>query len=954
MRRRETEINSPDGCDRPMRAVTPSRVPFPRGSESVEVETSRVSTSSEQKSARRPRSFRPALDGDGRLKTLPIPRKNGPAIASSRIDCLLCFRAGAPGSKPSAMRGPSARSFCIRPQGQLLLAMLAAVFLSVCPSVAVAAPASQDSNIQEREADHTTLRVAHRAIDRASPRTTTPVEPATSTSAPPSQPEPASPSSQAAETASDSASASPESATSEPGAQAAAETDAATRTAFPIRIQPPSSSTPAATPNDSEPSGLLPATRDLIEKRRENLAKEVAQIESEIERLPSADPSQHEVQLLGYMRYLDSVYAQQQVVAENEVEARADAEKFDRERQSIELLGTEAARSYTFLALEQLRDQRDDSRIQLNLADSEQESMQAFIASVREQYASNERQRRQLNEKLESEDDPAKQTEMRQQLRLLELRRRIGDELLRLRAHEVQVNQLKRDISEKRIQLLDQLIPTIETVVQFTQTDLNQALARLDEEQNFLNQQLSKLQSAMREVESLAAQTLTDDDSGDSQDTELVRTIRRSLHRGIAQTNESFTNILVLRYIWKARFRVHNELATPAEMEQFRTEVRQFTQRTQSAENTLSAHQQEARLELDVSSRRPSNGPPSDLQTLRSKTLSEWFRLAGSRQRMLRGSLRVFERLDMELSKRLDGPNGRLTLSRVWPLLVSWWQFELLVVDDRSITVGKLLAALLLFSTGLFVSRLLSRVVGTRMLPRIGVHQGASLAVQTISFYSLILLFGLVTLELLNIPITVLTFFGGAAAIAVGFGSQNILNNFMSGLIILGEQPIRVGDLIEVDGLHGTIEHIGARSTRVRTGRNFDIIIPNSRFLENNVKNMTLSSNEIRTVVRITVALGSDVDMVMRLLREVTVRQPYVLRRPEPIVLFTELASDAMAFEVHFWVYMRTLMDSLQAESGVRTHIERALREANIGLTKTQKDARHADPADTLTQRRAA
>ncbi len=837
---------------------------------------------------------------------------------------------------------------CQRPHGfplgtLTLLAMLAAVLQSFAVSNVLAAPASNGTasgslSVQDRAADRTPSRAAASAAERIQPR-------ADDDSKQVSVTDNASSANSSGDTA--------RSADSQPSAPAATEAaapEAASRTAFPVRLHSPSN----PPPSDSEPAGLLPATRDMIDKRRENLAKEVAQIEAEIERLPSADPSQHEVQLLGYMRYLDSVYAQQQVVAENEIEARADAEKFDRERQSIELLGTEAARSYTFLALEQLRDQRDDSRIQLSLADSEQESMQAFIASVREQYASNERQRRQLTEKLEGEDDPSKQAEMRRQLRLLELRRRIGDELLRLRAHELQVNQLKRDISEKRIQLLEQLIPTIETVVQFTQTDLNQALARLDEEQNLLNQQLSKLQSAMREVESLAAQTLTDDDSGESQEAELVRTIRRSLHRGIAQTNESFTSILVLRYVWKARYRVHNQLATPAEMEQFRTEVRQFSQRAQSAENTLSAHQQEARLELDVASRRPSNAPPSDLQTLRSKTLSEWFRLAGARQRMLRASLRVFERLDAELSQRLDGPNGRLTLSRLWPIVVSWWQYELLVVDDRSITVGKLLAALLLFSTGLFFSRMLSRVVGTRMLPRIGVHQGASLAVQTISFYSLILLFGLITLELLNIPITVLTFFGGAAAIAVGFGSQNILNNFMSGLIILGEQPIRVGDLIEVDGLHGTIEHIGARSTRVRTGRNFDIIIPNSRFLENNVKNMTLSSNEIRTVVRITVALGSDVDMVMRLLREVTVRQPYVLRRPEPIVLFTDLASDAMAFEVHFWVYMRTLMDSLQAESGVRTHIERVLREANIGLTKTQKDVRHADPADTFTQRRAA
>ena len=120
------------------------------------------------------------------------------------------------------------------------------------------------------------------------------------------------------------------------------------------------------------------------------------------------------------------------------------------------------------------------------------------------------------------------------------------------------------------------------------------------------------------------------------------------------------------------------------------------------------------------------------------------------------------------------------------------------------------------------------------------------------------------------------------------FGSQNILNNFISGLIILGEQPIRVGDLVEIEGLHANIEHIGTRSTRVRTGANLEIIVPNSRFLENNVTNWTLSNNEIRVCVTVGVAYGSPVDQVLTLLRQSVEDEPQALNEPQPIVLFNE------------------------------------------------------------------
>ena len=127
------------------------------------------------------------------------------------------------------------------------------------------------------------------------------------------------------------------------------------------------------------------------------------------------------------------------------------------------------------------------------------------------------------------------------------------------------------------------------------------------------------------------------------------------------------------------------------------------------------------------------------------------------------------------------------------------WNYELTSVDDRPITVSKVVSGVVLMLLGLYFSRRLSRLIGNRMLPRMGLQNGAATAIQSIAFYLLITCFGFVSLELINVPLTVFAFLGGAVAIGVGFGSQNILNNFISGLILLAERPIRVGDLVEIE-----------------------------------------------------------------------------------------------------------------------------------------------------------
>ena len=212
------------------------------------------------------------------------------------------------------------------------------------------------------------------------------------------------------------------------------------------------------------------------------------------------------------------------------------------------------------------------------------------------------------------------------------------------------------------------------------------------------------------------------------------------------------------------------------------------------------------------------------------------------------------------------------------------------------------------------------------------------------AFYVLVLLFTLFALKLVEVPLTAFTVLGGAVALGVGFGSQNIVNNFISGLILLVERPVKVGDLIQLDDLYGNVEHIGARSTRVKTGENMDIIVPNSTFLETNVVNWTLSDNNMRTHVTFGVMYGSSVGKVTHLALKAAANHDRVFDRPAPFVIFTNFGENALEFELHFWVSVRTLMERRQIESDIRFNIDHLFREAGIVLAYPQRDVHlHAD-----------
>jgi len=193
-------------------------------------------------------------------------------------------------------------------------------------------------------------------------------------------------------------------------------------------------------------------------------------------------------------------------------------------------------------------------------------------------------------------------------------------------------------------------------------------------------------------------------------------------------------------------------------------------------------------------------------------------------------------------------------------------------------------------------------------------------------------------LDIMNVPLTAFAFVSGAIAIGVGFGAQNIINNFISGWILMWERPIKINDFIELGDASGTVERIDTRSTRVRRVDGVHMLIPNSKLLEETVVNWTLVDTMLRSIVRVGVSYGSDVQKVNELLLEVAKRHPNTLDEPEPFVIFDDFGDSALIFDTYFWVHSAGEKGGRIVRSELRFEIDRVFAENGIVIAFPQRD----------------
>ncbi|MGM0452639.1 MAG: mechanosensitive ion channel domain-containing protein [Thermodesulfobacteriota bacterium] len=226
-------------------------------------------------------------------------------------------------------------------------------------------------------------------------------------------------------------------------------------------------------------------------------------------------------------------------------------------------------------------------------------------------------------------------------------------------------------------------------------------------------------------------------------------------------------------------------------------------------------------------------------------------------------------------------------------------------------------------------------VLRFRILGESKLETGLKDSIVRISVYGIWGVGILIALSVIGISGTSLTVVFGAVGIGLGFGLQTIFSNFMSGIILLFERPIQVGDVIEIEGIWCTVKEINVRATHVKTFDNADLIIPNADFISQRVTNWSFRDARVRRSITIRVAYGSDIERVRETLFDIVYKHPRVLRRPHPEVLFTDFGDSALVFEVRFWVHLDYF---LTVETDIRFDIDKQFREQNIRIPFPQRD----------------
>ena len=251
-------------------------------------------------------------------------------------------------------------------------------------------------------------------------------------------------------------------------------------------------------------------------------------------------------------------------------------------------------------------------------------------------------------------------------------------------------------------------------------------------------------------------------------------------------------------------------------------------------------------------------------------------------------------------------------------------------LGSQRITIGLVLLAAGSLGSSYIASWLLQTLLTENVLARRNVDTGVSHAVTRLLHYALVSVGFVIALAVLGVDLTQVTLLVSALGVGIGFGLQTIVNNFVCGLILLFERPLRVGDTIELGGRWAKITKIGLRSTTVRTLDQADVIVPNADLITNQVTNWTLTDRHARAIIAVKVVSGSDVALVMQTLKECALADPGVMKEPEPRILFRSLGGGSLDFELHVWIV--DVDHRLQVESDLRQEIERRFREVGIAI----------------------
>ena len=273
--------------------------------------------------------------------------------------------------------------------------------------------------------------------------------------------------------------------------------------------------------------------------------------------------------------------------------------------------------------------------------------------------------------------------------------------------------------------------------------------------------------------------------------------------------------------------------------------------------------------------------------------------------------------------------------------LIEWlkttWNLELFHLGENPFTTKTFLLLVLSLFLLFYISSKIRKILVNKIFPRYDLDIGVSQSIATIVRYLLIIIGLIIIFQTTGIDLSALGLLVGALGVGIGFGLQNITNNFISGLIILFERPIKVGDRIEIDDLAGNIVDISARATTIITNDNIAVIVPNSDFINSRVINWSHNNKQVRLNFPVGVSYNEDPEKIRILLEEVAKANSGVLSSPKPYVLFESYGDSSLNFNLLVWT--SEFIDRPKIlRSELYYEIFRKFKEHNVEIPFPQRD----------------
>ena len=262
-----------------------------------------------------------------------------------------------------------------------------------------------------------------------------------------------------------------------------------------------------------------------------------------------------------------------------------------------------------------------------------------------------------------------------------------------------------------------------------------------------------------------------------------------------------------------------------------------------------------------------------------------------------------------------------------------------------NLSLGDVLGFVVTLYVAYLISSLIQFVLAEDVFPRLSLRAGLPYALSSLIKYTIVFVGFLLALVALGLNLDRVTVLGGALGVGVGFGLQNIVNNFVSGLIVLFERPIRVGDAVQIADVQGEVRRIGIRSTTVRSWEGAEVIVPNSQLVADRVTNWTPFDQRRRIEIKVGVAYGSAPDKVLQVLAEVGQAHPDVVTTPPPTALFLGFGDSALEFQLWAWTNRLDRFVAIKSELGLAVYA--AFREAGFSIPFPQQEIRlhHSPPS---------